>query len=255
VTFTVHYPPGFPAPFTGLGSVVRVSSDQDSTGGDIVGYLQRPGTSEAYAGARGYGGGPNVLLTLYWGWDDVGGGPFYAPPAPAAGYDPTARAPADVWFEAHNAALTVVDGPTVFSPAFTLDPVSQGSEMVLRRLFDQAAGNFDTLLAAVQALRPSGVGFNAPSALLTGSGVMSVSNVLGVVVRLPTVPAHWGFTYEAPRRYIPAPGSVQFSSGNVLFESILVHYDKQACFAQSGFFDAVHYNFRPGVTGQLVAFY
>lgn len=89
-----------------------------------------------------------------------------------------------------------------------------------------------------------------PVSGLTGTGTISVQDVIGVSVDL-TVPGGWGSTAETPRRLIPSAGSLQGSDGTYFSDNFQVHYEHELIFFEQSWSVGVRYNFRPGVTATL----
>jgi hypothetical protein len=85
---------------------------------------------------------------------------------------------------------------------------------------------------------------------LTGTGVISVQDVLGAVVSM-TVPGGWGSTAETPRRLIPSAGSLQGSDGTSYSDNFQLHYEHELIFFGQSWATGIRYNFRPGVTVTL----
>jgi len=86
---------------------------------------------------------------------------------------------------------------------------------------------------------------------LTGDGLLTVSDILGVLVELTTVPSSWGSTSDTPPRYIPSPGVIQFGTTDGLGEAVWVHYADQFIVPAPGLTTRVSYNFKAGVTGRI----
>jgi hypothetical protein len=87
---------------------------------------------------------------------------------------------------------------------------------------------------------------------LTGSGVITVSDILGLNVLLTTVPSGWGATAETPRRLIPAAGSIQAGFASQYTDNWQVHYENEVLMLESTWALQVRYNFKPGITATLV---
>ncbi len=85
---------------------------------------------------------------------------------------------------------------------------------------------------------------------LTGTGIISVQDVLGAVVSM-TVPGGWGSTAETPRRLIPSVGSLQGSDGTSYSDNFQLHYENELIFFGQSWATGIRYNFRPGVTATL----
>jgi len=89
-----------------------------------------------------------------------------------------------------------------------------------------------------------------PHTGLTGTGVISVQDVIGAVVSM-TVPGGWGSTAETPRRLIPSAGSLQGSDGTSYSDNFQLHYENELIFFGQSWATGIRYNFRPGVTVTL----
>jgi hypothetical protein len=89
-----------------------------------------------------------------------------------------------------------------------------------------------------------------PHTGLTGTGVISVQDVLGAAVSM-TVPGGWGSTAETPRRLIPSAGSLQGSDGTSYSDNFQLHYESELIFFGQSWATGIRYNFRPGVTATL----
>jgi len=89
-----------------------------------------------------------------------------------------------------------------------------------------------------------------PHAGLTGTGIISVQDVIGASVSM-TVPGGWGSTAETPRRLIPSAGSLQGSDGTKYSDNFQLHYEEELIFFGESWATGIRYNFRPGVTVTL----
>jgi len=89
-----------------------------------------------------------------------------------------------------------------------------------------------------------------PHTGLTGTGVISVQDVLGAAVSM-TVPGGWGSTAETPRRLIPSAGSLQGSNGTSYSDNFQLHYEQEIILFGESWATGIRYNFRPGVTVTL----
>jgi len=89
-----------------------------------------------------------------------------------------------------------------------------------------------------------------PHVGLTGTGVVSVQDVIGVSVDM-TVPGGWGSTAETPRRLIPSAGSLQGTDGTRFSDNTQLHYEHELIFFEQPWSLGIRYNFRPGVTATL----
>ncbi len=89
-----------------------------------------------------------------------------------------------------------------------------------------------------------------PHAGLTGTGVFSAQDVIGVSVDM-TVPGGWGSTAETPRRLIPSAGSLQGTDGARFSDNTQLHYEHELIFFEQPWSLGIRYNFRPGVTATL----
>lgn len=87
---------------------------------------------------------------------------------------------------------------------------------------------------------------------LAGTGVLTVSDILGLNVLLTTVPLGWGQTTETPRRLIPSTGSLQSGFASEYSDNWQVHYDNQIIMLQATWGTQVRYNFKPGIVATLV---
>lgn len=91
-----------------------------------------------------------------------------------------------------------------------------------------------------------------PHTGLTGSGSIAVTDILGVIVSLTTVPTRWGSTAETPRRLIPSAASIQASDGTEFQDFHQVHYEHQVIMFDPGWATSVSYNFKPGIVATIV---
>ena len=89
-----------------------------------------------------------------------------------------------------------------------------------------------------------------PHTGLTGTGAISVQDVIGAAVSM-TVPGGWGSTAETPRRLIPSAGSLQGSDGTSYSDNFQLHYESELIFFGQSWATGIRYNFRPGVTVTL----
>jgi hypothetical protein len=87
---------------------------------------------------------------------------------------------------------------------------------------------------------------------LTGTGVFTVLDILGLNVILTTVPATWGSTSETPRRLIPSAGSVQAGFASEYTDNWQLHYENEILMLRSTWATQVRYNIRPGITATIV---
>jgi len=90
---------------------------------------------------------------------------------------------------------------------------------------------------------------------LTGTGVLSVTDCLGCIVQLTTVPASWGSTAETPRRLIPAVGSIQGRNGANYDNRRDLHYEHELIVTEAPWADGIRYNFRGGVVASITPIY
>lgn len=86
---------------------------------------------------------------------------------------------------------------------------------------------------------------------LTGSSTITVSDILGVLVELTTVPSGWGRTSATPTHYIPAPATLQIGTADGLGDAIYIHGDTQLQLPVSALATRVVCDFRAGVTGKV----
>jgi len=91
----------------------------------------------------------------------------------------------------------------------------------------------------------------ATSGGLTGAGSITVSDILGVVVFVSTVPTRWGYTSDSPRRLIPSVGSVQAVTNDGYEDWQLVHYEHQIIMFDPAIATIVRYNFKPGIVASI----
>jgi hypothetical protein len=97
---------------------------------------------------------------------------------------------------------------------------------------------------------PTSFTLGSPLNSLTGSGSVSVSGIVGVLVQCD-VPLRWGRSVETPPRYMPRIAMVQFSTADVVGDAHFVHYDEQYVFGAEPTTDEVVFNFPLGVTGSI----
>jgi hypothetical protein len=89
-----------------------------------------------------------------------------------------------------------------------------------------------------------------PYAGLTGTGIISVRDVIGVSVDL-TVPGGWGSTAETPRRLIPSVGSLQGFDGTRYSDNLQLHYEHELLFFDQPWASGIRYNLRQGVVATI----
>ena len=150
--------------------------------------------------------------------------PVYTPPSagtPAAGTPPTCTTNQDVCNQMYNLSL-----------------VLQGMSTQL------------TLFKARQ--EPSFWRTGASHTGLTGTGVITVSDILGCNVILTTVPSGWGATAETPRRLIPSAGSLQSGFASEYSDNFQVHYENEIILFANNWGTQLRYNFRPGMVATIV---
>jgi hypothetical protein len=255
MSFIIVYPTGSPPPWTGYGSRVRLQTSSGfAIGYDVHAYLIQFGTTSGIlAAARAPVAGSSQLVDLIWGWDAVANVPAAMPLAgPSAFYDPTAATTCNLYVWETDGAGTTLDGPDTLFSVFELDPVSQGPFLTLSALFTQAQNQYNDIIFQLGQINPALATFRALSGVLTGHGSISPPlPTIGALTVTSTVPATWGFTYETPRRLIPAVGSIQFGKGTNLFDSHLIHYDRQIHKADAAYIDVINYNVKPGVALQI----
>jgi hypothetical protein len=100
-------------------------------------------------------------------------------------------------------------------------------------------------------LLPFGWITGTPHTGLTGTGSISVLDILGVIVSFTTVPPGWGGTAETPSRKIPALGSIQADDGTVYTDNFQLHYASQIIMIDASWATAVRYNLRPGTVATI----
>jgi len=87
---------------------------------------------------------------------------------------------------------------------------------------------------------------------LTGDGSFSVSDILGLLVQVSTVPPKWGLSSDNPARYIPAPAMVSVGTVNGDQDTHFVHFTEELYFPEAmGAMTKVTYQFKPGVHGAI----
>jgi len=87
---------------------------------------------------------------------------------------------------------------------------------------------------------------------LTGTGVITVSDILALNVLLTTVPGGWGATAETPRRLIPAAGSIQAGFAAQYTDNWQLHYENQIVLLEAAWAVQVRYNLKPGVVATII---
>jgi hypothetical protein len=86
---------------------------------------------------------------------------------------------------------------------------------------------------------------------LTGSGTLSVADILGAVVVLTTVPTSWGQTGSSPRRLYPQVGEIHFGDSAYNGEAKALHYDEQMFLDVPPLTTEVVYSFRAGIVATI----
>jgi len=142
--------------------------------------------------------------------------------------------------------------PGVTTPDYPLEGSCTTQDVCnLAQQILQSATLIRTMLDLVQRrLLPFAWILGSPRAGLTGTGVVSVQDVIGVSVDL-TVPGGWGSTAETPRRLIPSAGSLQGTDGTRFSDNSQLHYEHELIFFEQPWSLGIRYNFRPGVTETL----
>jgi len=153
------------------------------------------------------------------------------------------------------AAPTTPDSPPV--PVLTTpDTPTEGSctTQDVCNLVQQVLESVTLVRSMVDLIQRRAVPFawilSTPHPGLTGTGVISVQDVIGASVSM-TVPGGWGSTAETPRRLIPSAGSLQGSDGSRYSDNFQLHYEQELIFFDQSWATGIRYNFRPGVTCTL----
>jgi hypothetical protein len=142
--------------------------------------------------------------------------------------------------------------PTLTTPNFPLEASCTTQDVC--DLIQQTLQSVTLLRSMVdlvqRRLLPFAWILGTPHTGLTGTGVISVQDVLGADVSM-TVPGGWGSTAETPRRLIPSAGSLQGSDGTSYSDNFQLHYEHELIFFGQSWSTGIRYNFRPGVTATL----
>jgi hypothetical protein len=172
VTFTILFPTGGGAPRTGFGTRVRVQSTNPFNIGDnVIAILNEIGVStNIIALARANVGGSSRLCDLTWGWNDIDATPAPLPLAGPIGYaSATVDLLCDVTFSYYDVTNALIDGPQLFSAAFTNDPWTQPGHLLLTKLLDRLDILQNTI---IETLQPTNLTASTVHAGLTGSGAI-----------------------------------------------------------------------------------
>lgn len=140
------------------------------------------------------------------------------------------------------------------TPTGGTPPTCSTSQDVCNQLFltDQLLLGLSTQLSMFQAReRPQFYRVEHVHSGLTGSGVLTVLDILGLRVQLTTVPSTWGSTAETPRRLIPAAGSIQAGISGEYTDNFQLHYEDEVLMLGASWASQVRYNLRPGVVATL----
>lgn len=87
---------------------------------------------------------------------------------------------------------------------------------------------------------------------LSGSGSITVSGILGVLLQLADVPVTWGVSADNPSRYIPAPLSVTVGDSAGDQDTHFAHFAEELWFPTAmGAMTTIRYAFRPGCDGAI----
>jgi hypothetical protein len=87
---------------------------------------------------------------------------------------------------------------------------------------------------------------------LSGSGTIAVSDILGLLVQVSTIPIHWGLSSDNPQRYIPAPAMVAVGTLAGDQDTHFVHFTEEMVFPPAmGAMTTVRYEFKPGCGGAI----
>jgi hypothetical protein len=87
---------------------------------------------------------------------------------------------------------------------------------------------------------------------LTGSGSFTVSDILGVLVQVSTIPVYWGVTSDNPHRYVPAPAMVAAGDSAGDQDTHFVHFTEELWFPPAmGAMTRIKYEFKPGCGGAV----
>jgi hypothetical protein len=140
------------------------------------------------------------------------------------------------------------------TPTGGTPPTCSTSQDVCNQLFltDQLLLGLSTQLSMFQSRqRPMFYRVEAIHTGLTGSGVLTVLDILGLRVQLTTVPSGWGSTAETPRRLIPAAGSIQAGISGEYTDNFQVHYEDEVLMLGASWAIQIRYNLRPGIVATL----
>lgn len=85
---------------------------------------------------------------------------------------------------------------------------------------------------------------------LTGSGTLAVSDIVGLFADC-SVPTRWGKTSEAPPRFIPEIGSVEFTTDGVVTARYGLHYAQENVIRGVPSNNGIRYNIRGGVVASI----
>ncbi len=86
---------------------------------------------------------------------------------------------------------------------------------------------------------------------LSGAGSIAVTDCLGCIVELTTVPIGWGSTVETPRRLIPSAGSLQGKNSSNFDDNRQVHYEHELVLFGDPWATSIQYNFKLGIVASI----
>lgn len=134
-------------------------------------------------------------------------------------------------------------------------PVWRGSALAQPAVLTDTAGGLAELRALVELIQRQEVPFGfvdgTVHAGLSGTGVLTVSGLLGLRVDLTTIPAYIGYIEGDPRSYFDV-GQVALGTANGFSRRELLRHDPQLILSgEAGLYTRVGYTFPPGVVATI----
>lgn len=121
---------------------------------------------------------------------------------------------------------------------------------ILNQIQQQIQNNYALLTLFQRRSLPFAWIAGTPSAGLTGSGTITVQDIIGCTVSVTAHPAGWGFTADNPKRYIPSMGAIQASDGIVYDDWRQLHYLSEL-FSIPSWATKINYSLRTGITATI----
>src|SRR5207249_2435380 len=144
--------------------------------------------------------------------------------------------------------------PGITTPDFPLETACSTQDIC--NLIQQTLQSVTLLRSMVDLVQrqnaPFGYVVGTVHSGLSGSGSFTVSDILGLLVQVSTVPAKWGLSSDNPVRYIPAPAMVAVGTADGDQDTHFVHFTEELLFPTAmGAMTKVTYEFKPGCGGAI----